>query len=66
MLNQKPNKMARNGLKYQRIDAAMREQKRAEWNRPVLWPMFLILAVLVVTALPAVMAIRRRERKSAI
>jgi len=66
MLNQKPNKMARNGLKYQRIDAAMREQKRAEWNRPVVWPMFLILAVLVVIALPAVIAFRRRERKSAI
>jgi oligopeptide transport system substrate-binding protein len=66
MLNQKPNKMARNGLKYQRIDVEKRDQKRAEWNRPVLWPMFLILALLVVLALPAVVAFRRRERKSAL
>jgi ABC-type transport system substrate-binding protein len=66
MLNQKPNKMARNGLKYQRIDAERRERKRSEWNRPVLWPIFLILAILVVMALPAVMAFRRRERKSAL
>ncbi|MBI4766459.1 MAG: ABC transporter substrate-binding protein [Deltaproteobacteria bacterium] len=66
MLNQKPNKMARNGLKYQRIDAERREQKRSEWNRPVLWPIFLILAILVVMALPAVIAFRRRERKSAL
>jgi oligopeptide transport system substrate-binding protein len=64
MLNQKPNQMARNGLKYQRIDTVLRDKKRAEWNRPVLWPMFLILVVLVVTALPAVIAFRRRERKS--
>jgi oligopeptide transport system substrate-binding protein len=66
MLNQKPNKMARNGLKYQRIDTVRREQKRAEWNQPVLWPMFLILTMLVIIALPAVIAFRRRERKSAI
>jgi oligopeptide transport system substrate-binding protein len=66
MSNQKPNQMARNGLKYQRIDAAAREKKRAEWNRPVLWPLFLILGLLITVVLPAVVAYRRRERKAAV
>src|SRR5690606_2863425 len=37
--NVKPNKMARNTLKYRTVDAALREQKRKEWNRPVRWPL---------------------------
>jgi len=64
--NQKPNQMARNGLKYQRIDGGQREQKRAEWNQPVFWPIFLILALLAAIVLPAVIAFRRRERRAAV
>ena len=60
--NLKPNHMARNGLKYQRIDAALRERRRAEWNRPVLWPLGLVAAVLAFSAAPAVIGWRRRER----
>ena len=60
--NLKPNHMARNGLKYQRIDAAQRERLRAEWNRPVLWPLGLMAMVLAASAAPAVIGWRRRER----
>ncbi|MBS3916622.1 MAG: ABC transporter substrate-binding protein [Sulfuritalea sp.] len=60
--NLKPNNMARNGLKYQKIDAARREKLRAEWNRPVLWPVGLLIAVLAAGAAPAVLSWRRRER----
>jgi ABC-type transport system substrate-binding protein len=60
--NLKPNQMARNGLKYRRIDAARRERLRAEWNRPVLWPLGLAFAVLALTAAPALIGWRRRER----
>ena len=48
--NGKPNQMANNGIKYQRIDAAMRTQKRAEWNRPVLWPFALLLLAALLLA----------------
>jgi ABC-type oligopeptide transport system substrate-binding subunit len=41
MKNRKPNKVAHNTLKYQRIDSTLREKRRAEWNNPVLWPVFL-------------------------
>ncbi len=60
--NLKPNNMARNGLKYRKIDAARRERLRADWNRPVLWPLGLLVVVLVAGAAPAVLSWRRRER----
>jgi hypothetical protein len=60
--NRKPNKMANNGLKYQRIDPALRQAKRAEWNRPDVWPLLLAAAALVALLWPAVATYRRRER----
>jgi ABC-type transport system substrate-binding protein len=63
--NVKPNQMARNGLKFYRIDAAMREAKRAEWNRPVLWPIGLAALALGLAAAPALAVYRRRERAPA-
>jgi ABC-type transport system substrate-binding protein len=41
--NLKPNLMANNGLKYIRLDAAERAQKRAEWNHPVWWPVVVLV-----------------------
>ncbi|MFO1364127.1 MAG: ABC transporter substrate-binding protein [Burkholderiales bacterium] len=63
--NVKPNQMARNGLKFYRIDTIEREQRRAEWNRPTLWPIALAAALLVAAVAPAVVAYRRRERAAA-
>ncbi len=63
--NVKPNLMANNTLKYKRVDAALRERKRAEWNPPVLWPLWGALLLLVVTILPAVRLYRERERSAA-
>jgi len=51
--NDKPNTMARNNMKYLRIDAQKRAELRAAWNRPVLWPLAIIVAVLVIFSLPA-------------
>jgi oligopeptide transport system substrate-binding protein len=63
--NGKPNNMARNGLKFQRIDVALRERQRAEWNQPVVWPLVLIVLLLALGSLPAYVSYRRRERMSA-
>ncbi len=63
--NAKPNLMAHNTLMYRRIDPQLREKLRAEWNRPVLWPLWVLLAVFVISLVPAVLAWRRRERASA-
>jgi oligopeptide transport system substrate-binding protein len=63
--NSKPNQMAINDLKYIRIDPQLREAKRREWNRPVVWPLLLALAVFVASVIPAVLTFRRRERATA-
>lgn len=61
--NAKPNLMAHNTMMYRRIDPALREQRRAEWNRPVLWPLGLLLLVFVLSLLPAILVYRRKERQ---
>ncbi|MEK6593720.1 MAG: ABC transporter substrate-binding protein, partial [Pseudomonadota bacterium] len=63
--NRKPNQLANNSLKYQRIDPQLREKMRREWNRPVLWPAVLMLIALALSIVPAVLVFRRRERRTA-
>ena len=65
VFNRKPNKMANNSLKYQRIDPALREQKREEWNKPIVWPLALVLVILAASVIPALQVYRRRERSTA-
>ncbi|UCF76703.1 MAG: ABC transporter substrate-binding protein [Betaproteobacteria bacterium] len=65
VFNSKPNQMANNSLKYQRIDPAMREKLRREWNQPVLWPVAALFLLLALSILPAVFMFRRRERATA-
>jgi lipopolysaccharide export LptBFGC system permease protein LptF len=65
LLNRKPTKVGNNTLKYQRVDVAMREQLRAEWNRPVFWPLALLVGGLLAIALPAFLGHRRKESATA-
>jgi oligopeptide transport system substrate-binding protein len=65
LLNRKPNKVGHNTLKYQRIDVAMREQKRSAWNRPIVWPLPLVGGLLALAIYPAWRAYRRRELAAA-
>ncbi|HEX7812703.1 MAG TPA: ABC transporter substrate-binding protein [Burkholderiales bacterium] len=60
--NRKPNKMANNGLKYQRIDPAKREEMRAGWNHPNPWPIAIACGVIIAALAPAFVSYRRRER----
>jgi ABC-type transport system substrate-binding protein len=64
--NAKPNLMAQNGIKYRRIDPVLREKMRALWNRPVIWPIFVVIVILILFMAPAVYAYRRKERKQGI
>lgn len=63
LYNAKPNHMANNLIKYLRLDPVQRAKFRTAWNRPVFWPIIAGLGVLVVSAVPAVVTYRRRERK---
>ena len=45
--NEKPNAMARNTLKYKRLNTDMRTERRQAWNQPVIWTLILLLPLLV-------------------
>ena len=63
--NRKPSKVGHNTLKYQRVDAAVREQRRGEWNRPVVWPLLALVLALGAAIWPAWRGYRRRETATA-
>ncbi|WP_246237677.1 ABC transporter substrate-binding protein [Caldichromatium japonicum] len=66
LYNAYPNQMANNTLKYLRLDPEDRKSARLAWNQPVLWPLALIGGVLLLLVIPAWVAVRRRERASAL
>ncbi|MDP2809439.1 MAG: ABC transporter substrate-binding protein [Rhodocyclaceae bacterium] len=66
LANRKPTKVGNNTLKYQRVDAPLRERMRDEWNRPLWWPLILATALAAALLLPAFRAHQRRERSGAL
>lgn len=66
LFNAHPNQMAKNTLKYRRVDAKRRQRLRREWNRPVLWPLWAGAGLLLLVILPAWWSVRRREGSRAL
>jgi len=62
--NLKPNLMANNKLKYQRIDPQQRKVLRQKWNQPVLWPALLVILLVILLALPAIRSFRHRAQET--
>lgn len=60
--NAKPMSFGRNSLKYKRIDVQLRGELRKAWNEPVMFPLWIALGVLILSVIPASLAIYRRER----
>lgn len=63
--NSKPAILIRDHGRYLRLDAAERAARLKEWNRPVWWPLGLLLAGLLALAWGAGRTLRRRERMNA-
>jgi ABC-type transport system substrate-binding protein len=63
--NSKPNLMANNALKYQRIEPDVRAALQQEWNQPVLWPLYALAGLLLFILLPAWISYRRQQRMPA-
>ncbi len=61
--NLKPNLMANNTLKYKRIDAKERAEKRDAWNQAVFWPLILVFFLFVLLLIPAITAFKGRAKQ---
>jgi len=66
LYNVKPNVMANNKLKYWRVDAAQRGELRRAWNQPVRWPLWLGLAMLLLSVAWMWRALRKREETTGV
>jgi oligopeptide transport system substrate-binding protein len=49
--NVKANVMANNKIKYWRVDTKLRDTLRRKWNQPVLWPLWLAAAAVLLFAI---------------
>ncbi|HMO47881.1 MAG TPA: ABC transporter substrate-binding protein [Rubrivivax sp.] len=63
--NYQPAVLIRDQGRYLRLDVAERVRKLAEWNRPVWWPLGLLVGLLAVLAGMGWRSLRRRERSNA-
>ena len=60
--NNKPSSIGYNALKYLRINTAQRAENRQAWNKPILWPLWVCIGLLILGTIPAVITIWKRER----
>jgi hypothetical protein len=49
-------------LKYQDIDPALRREKRAAWNKPVVWPAYALGVLLTLLIVPGVLTFFRERQ----
>ncbi len=62
--NIKPNMMAQNTLMYKRIDPKLRAASRAQWNKPVFWPLIAFVVLFIIFVLPAWKMYKAKEKFS--
>lgn len=61
-----PNPMARNRLKYGKINPEVRAKLRQQWNHPTFWPFVLIIIILFFSSVALLITYYSRERRSTI
>ncbi|BCN93330.1 ABC transporter substrate-binding protein [Thiomicrorhabdus immobilis] len=57
-----PNALANNTIKYKRIDAQQRYENQKNWNKPVIWPIVLMLVLVLVSIWPLKKAYQQRQK----
>lgn len=64
--NIKPNLLAHNTLKYQKIDAQLRDRYIQAYNQPVLVPILIGMVLFVLFLIPALVMYRRSRTRTAL
>jgi hypothetical protein len=49
-------------LKYQDLDPHLRAEKRAAWNKPVVWPAYALGVLLALVIVPGIMTFLRERQ----
>jgi ABC-type oligopeptide transport system substrate-binding subunit len=62
MRNVKPAGLSLPANKYVDIDPAMRNELRAEWNRPIRWPAYALAGIAVAIVVPGVLTFLRERQ----
>ncbi len=62
MKNVKPFGMSVPFYKYWDIDADLRAENRAAWNKPILWPIYVIIALFVAVLVPGIRTFYRERQ----
>jgi len=61
----KLNAMANNSMKYIKLDPRIRDERHKAWNKPLYWPLLLIVLGLLVVLIPVIWAYHVKVRKAA-
>lgn len=51
----KPSGLVHNSLKYVSVNPALRAEQQENWNKPILWPTWIIVLILLLMILPAIL-----------
>ena len=60
----KSNPIANNTLKYQQLDPELRTKLQEKWNKPIIWPLIILLVLMVLIFLPLLIMYQRHENRS--
>ena len=63
--NARPAVVIRNTAQFMKLDPALRVEKIAEWNRPVFWPLAVIVVLLALVLGVSWRTLRRAQRQTA-
>ncbi len=61
----KPMTIGNNAFKYSRVDGKLRAKLQLQWNKPIIWPVPLLILTLIIIICPAFIAYKRRETATA-
>jgi ABC-type transport system substrate-binding protein len=61
----KPSGVALNTVKYAKLDPVLRNKLRLEWNRPLIWPVFAVVAIVILLIAPAIIGYITSTRATA-
>lgn len=62
--NAKPTQIIRNNIQYLRIDAKERAQKIREWNRPILWPLLVIVLLIAASVFLVFVHVKKENNRT--